>query len=184
MNDKKTELQDELDWLAFCYVADELDPDQRAAFNSRLAVDPAAQQAVADAVGLGQVAYRALQETPRGVVREQRSSYRSVHARVVFAASVALALLGVGWAWYSGQFSAQAPQVAIDSEFQSSEELALTWVYSTSEDEQDWPEYGPLAAEDYTNADWNYEQDDADSGWMAVALNEIENQDDPEEAPQ
>ena len=43
---------DDLDWLAFCYVVDELPPDKAAEFENRLASDHAAREAVAEAVEL------------------------------------------------------------------------------------------------------------------------------------
>jgi len=43
---------DDLDWLAFCYIADELSPDEREAFESQLANDQGAREAVARAVDL------------------------------------------------------------------------------------------------------------------------------------
>ena len=46
--------QDELDWLAFCYVSGELQGDERSAFESRLADDQSAREALALAVELMQ----------------------------------------------------------------------------------------------------------------------------------
>lgn len=43
---------DDLGWLAFCYVAGELDPAAEAAFEARLDHDQEAREAVADAVAL------------------------------------------------------------------------------------------------------------------------------------
>jgi hypothetical protein len=47
---------DELDWLAFCFVAGEMDDRQRAEFEHRLADDQGAREAVARAVELCQAA--------------------------------------------------------------------------------------------------------------------------------
>lgn len=44
--------QDDLDWLAFCYIADELSPADEEAFERRLADDQRAREAVARAVDL------------------------------------------------------------------------------------------------------------------------------------
>ncbi len=43
---------DDLDWLAFCYIAGELPPNDAEAFETRLADDQAAREAVARAVEL------------------------------------------------------------------------------------------------------------------------------------
>ena len=45
--------QDELLWSAFRYVSGEMDADEQAAFESKLADDQSAREAVADAVALG-----------------------------------------------------------------------------------------------------------------------------------
>jgi len=54
---------DRLQWLAFCYVADELTTSQRAEFESRLATDLQAQEALASAVELGGEIYRSYKST-------------------------------------------------------------------------------------------------------------------------
>ena len=46
------EKPDDIDWLAFCYIADELPLDEAAAFENRLADDQTAREAVARAVDL------------------------------------------------------------------------------------------------------------------------------------
>ena len=53
---------DDLQWLAFCYVADELDHDQRSAFESRLEIDQTARDAVASAVRHSQTIHAAIVE--------------------------------------------------------------------------------------------------------------------------
>ena len=55
---------DELAWQAFQYVAGELQSDELAAFEARLADDQAAREAVAEAVELGEAASLALQPQP------------------------------------------------------------------------------------------------------------------------
>lgn len=51
MKTERTELQ----WLAFQYIAGELGPDESATFESRMANDPAACEAVAEAVELAEL---------------------------------------------------------------------------------------------------------------------------------
>jgi hypothetical protein len=49
-----TEQSNDVEWLAFCYVANEMPVDQRDRFEERLANDQAAREAVATAVDLTQ----------------------------------------------------------------------------------------------------------------------------------
>jgi hypothetical protein len=54
----------DLDWVAFCYVADELNQDDRATFEARLEHDLSACEAVARAVQLAESATMAMATTP------------------------------------------------------------------------------------------------------------------------
>ena len=54
---------DRLDWLAFCYVADELTETQRVDFETQLSSDIEAQEALANAVALGRSVFQAQQLT-------------------------------------------------------------------------------------------------------------------------
>ena len=53
----------DLHWLAFCYIADELAPSERTVFEARLENDELAQQAVVEAVQQAQVLYSTLNST-------------------------------------------------------------------------------------------------------------------------
>ena len=50
---------DRLDWLAFCYVADELTETQRVEFETKLSNDIHAQEALANAVAMGRWVFEA-----------------------------------------------------------------------------------------------------------------------------
>ena len=54
MTTTKPTCPDELDWLAFCYAAGELSPQESAQFESRLAADQSARESLARAVELTQ----------------------------------------------------------------------------------------------------------------------------------
>jgi hypothetical protein len=61
MNQLRNRFNDELEWLAFCYVNDELRADEQAQFESRLLEDQTAREAVEVAVGQGRLLLAALQ---------------------------------------------------------------------------------------------------------------------------
>ena len=61
---ERTDDADDLSWLAFCYAAGELDADAEAAFERRLDADPAACEALAEAVRLGEAVARAAAPAP------------------------------------------------------------------------------------------------------------------------
>src|SRR5581483_4686106 len=54
----------DLDWLAFCYAAGELDPREAEAFEARLADDQVVREALARAVELTQVVAAAETQSP------------------------------------------------------------------------------------------------------------------------
>ncbi len=129
--------ENELDWLAFCYVADELDAETRTKFEQRLGVDPAACEAVAGAIEMSQLIFQAAEtdiEKNTVTVRPEsrRSSTHSVRVRLlnprlVFAASILLTLLAVGWAM---KINLSSNQIA-----GSPDDLAVTWVDSLTDDD-------------------------------------------------
>lgn len=94
MNKEPTE--NSLDWLAFCYVADELSDDERAAFEMRLATDQAAREAVAAAVELSLATQLVLAEAEPPVVTKPESpdeTYRRGWWSVALACGGLLALV-------------------------------------------------------------------------------------------
>jgi len=129
----------ELDWLAFCYVADELSLDEAAAFENRLADDQTAREAVARAVHLT-CAVAALGDedrdraAPVSVARGARRR-RSVFARLLCTAIAAAACLAAVLAYRHDrgvqrvaslrQSTPSAQQ--IESSEGSPEQLAVIW---------------------------------------------------------
>ena len=55
----RSDFDTELEWTAFCYVADELQDKERVAFEQRLGSDELAQQAVVSAVALSELIFAA-----------------------------------------------------------------------------------------------------------------------------
>ncbi len=94
--------QDRLQWLAFCYVADELTADQVADFEGRLATDLKAQEALTSAVELSSGVYGHFQleaESPDGPKRLHRAGSRnnsanrsSILSRVLLLAAAVLVM--------------------------------------------------------------------------------------------
>jgi len=99
---------DRLQWLAFCYVADELTASQRTDFESRLSTDLKAQEALASAVKLSRGIYASYQrptepttDAPlleRGGSRNTSTDRSSSLPRVLLlaAAILVMALIGYG----------------------------------------------------------------------------------------
>jgi hypothetical protein len=81
---------DDLHWLAFRYVSDEMSPDESGAFEQRLEVDQAAREAVAGAVEMGQ-AVVACRTDAVPILRVRR---RWVHWAAGMAACLAVAIVG------------------------------------------------------------------------------------------
>jgi len=129
MNER--ECQNELDWLAFCYAADELSPAEAEQFEARLADDQAAREALARAVELTHAVATAEAQSGNFVTLAARSSTnwntRLSWMAIGGLASLLLALLWsgvVGPTWTAAQrrFSAA-----------SQHELALAWNMTRTE---------------------------------------------------
>jgi hypothetical protein len=96
MTPKPQAPDDELAWLAFQYVAGDLDPDESAAFERRLDREQSAREAVAEAVALvaGVVhAAPALRSTPRLRSRVRRAVVVALASAACLALAVALGLV-------------------------------------------------------------------------------------------
>jgi hypothetical protein len=94
----KYDKSDELDWLAFCYIAGEMSRDETAAFEQRLADEQEAREAVARAVELTRAiaAAKAARPTvPASVSAVPRRRYRAVRRWFWAAVATAASLAGV-----------------------------------------------------------------------------------------
>jgi hypothetical protein len=165
---------DDLDWMAFCYIADELDGAQRAQFEARLENDELAQQAVVDAVGQAQVLYSSLNSTSFNDGREpvalaarpidaQQGSFK--RSRALFATAAALLMLFAGWAWFSNANTSD-PETLVASE---SDRLAAAWIdtLAVMSDE----ELDDFIEEETPTTDLIEEESD---NWMLLALTDLE----------
>jgi anti-sigma factor RsiW len=90
---------DELDWLAYCYLSDELHGDERSTFENRLADDQAAREALARSVELMQAiavaeAHEGQRPVPAAVIRRTTTWPRRL-AWMSLGASAALVIVAV-----------------------------------------------------------------------------------------
>lgn len=169
--------QDDVAWMAFCYISDELPDDVRIEFEERLAHDQAAREAVSDAVQQAQVLYSTLNSTSFNGGREpvalpaRRSAKHAKilrRTRILVASAAALLLIVTGWAWLGSSGSTDG---LAENE---SERLASAWVATLvvmSDDELDdfIDEELPVGDSVAGNSG------DEDSGdWMLVALAEMD----------
>ncbi|MDY0166250.1 MAG: hypothetical protein RBS80_06875 [Thermoguttaceae bacterium] len=129
---------EDLDWLAFCYIAGELPEAEADAFETRMADDQEAREAVARAVGL---ALMLAGTDPKGqhsrTVSQAASARRHarIPRRVAWVAVAAAACLAGVWAYQSFQGPADQAgppeQLADDGEAtisdSPSQQLALLW---------------------------------------------------------
>lgn len=161
----------DLQWMAFCYVADELTEDEKSNFENRLQDDPAAQQAVVDAMQQAQAIYAAI-DLSRDVPQPERVALLDSPAsfptrgipQVLFAAAAGLMLLVAGWAWYANQGTPATAGTHNESEL-----LADAWVYThVAMSENEW------------NDEFDDEPpvlevaDEASEDWMFVALTNMD----------
>jgi len=93
----KQQCPNELDWVAFCYAAGELDPAEAEQFESRLADDQTAREALARAVELTQAV--AVAESETRIVTAARHVKTDWSTRLSWMAigGLAAGLLGLLW---------------------------------------------------------------------------------------
>lgn len=129
---------EDLDWLAFCYIAGELPAAEADAFETRMADDQEAREAVARAVGLAFMLAKAGPKARHSqTVSQPASAWRHARMawRVAWAAVAAAACLAGVWAYQSFRGPAGQPgpaeHLAQDDEVPISErptqQLALLW---------------------------------------------------------
>jgi anti-sigma factor RsiW len=105
-------VNDELDFLAFRYISDELSDDERAAFELRLVEDQAAREAVARSVELSQAMLAAIESLePKSAdlqlagLAPREASFPSWYTRIAWmTAGAAACLVGlIGYQFYLKQ---------------------------------------------------------------------------------
>lgn len=124
---KPNDFQSDLDWTAFCYAASELSESETAAFESLLAEDQAAREALARAVELSQAVASAETMQPV-VITRSRSFIWSRRLTWMAVGSAASLLVAVLW---SGSGVGSRLQTRFSGQPESStatHELAAAWV--------------------------------------------------------
>jgi hypothetical protein len=117
MPQSSDDTSEELSWLAFRYVHDELSPDEREAFDVRLADDLAACEAVAAAVALSDRVRGAMSSTAANNLHLARShapqSRRRASKQLTASLAIAAALLVAFGVWKLVENQQHGVQVAV-----------------------------------------------------------------------
>jgi len=125
-------IPDDLHWLAFLYSADELSAEEAERFETRLAEEQVAREALAQAVELGAAAALACEGieivSPAKAPANRTDRLRWLSRIAVSLAAGLLIALGIGW-W--GELDHSAVDSGDDSAAAAQQgELALVWVAS------------------------------------------------------
>ncbi len=169
LSDGNSEFDDELDWLAFRYLYDELDDPQRARFEKLMAQHQAARDALVRAVGLSEIITAAplanAGDVTGNLVRESDRNWLVGIPHLVFAASIVLAVLTISWIW---DFNPKYQNVPVRVVLNGEGRLADSWIGSlpaadeeTTEDPVDENDLDPDIIDDDT------------ASWMIAALAEL-----------
>lgn len=166
----------ELDWLAFRYVSDEMPDAEREEFEKRLETDADAQNALVDVMQSTQLIYAALdsQKTKVGLADRSKANSKSALQRysAVLAAAAAILLIVGGWAIYSGNQNAAG--VAVNT--QDSTDLAIAWADTLTARELVMleAELDELAEEGEYEDFVSFDSLEESEGWMYTALVDME----------
>lgn len=170
----------DLDWLAFRYIADEMTDDERAAFEARLEQDQPAREAVAGSVELSQTLAAAehLLESPVVASADRRAVWWRRVAWATIAGSVAVCItlaVVLPSAWEPTATTSRSGETndSLDVESAASKNLATAWV-ATLKLEEDWrDEHRDTGLPSIAAAELlavSEETPSGDSDWMATAL--------------
>jgi hypothetical protein len=126
-----SDAHNELQWLAFRYVAGELSGDEAAQFEDRLDQDQQAREAVAAAVELTEAVVASGADRPR--VLPMRRRFRATAMWTFASAAAAACIAVVVWHGDSGRPASTARE--------SAQDVALTWsgLHQTGEDAANLP---------------------------------------------
>jgi hypothetical protein len=161
----------DLEWIAFCYIADELTEAEKTEFEIRLENDDLAQQAVVTAMEQSQTIYAALGQnvkTRQPVMVESAApdSARNPIPGLLIATAAALVLMVAGWAWFANQEFSGTVATTPNND---SEQLADAWVYTlVALNDNEWDEI----VDDEPELQDSDEESTED--WMFVALTDME----------
>lgn len=157
----------DLEWLAFCYAAGELQDAELDQFEQLLATDERACMAVAQAVMLAQAVVQVAHSVTIAPPAPARSTRRSAIAAACCAACVALA---AGWL----SFTTPAPKQSVET----ASTVAALWVQGADDDQSS--DTILLASHEQVDL----EDEDAVPGWLLAAVTEQHNAEDGEEMMQ
>lgn len=150
----------DLDWLAFQYVAGELQGPELEVFEQLLATDDRACAAVAQAVQLGQAVIRCEQQDNHVVTDRRPAPYRLRlwrSALTVAGSALSVAVL-VSW------LNLQSPP----RELASGRDTALAALWVQNADDEIAQEAGPAVSIDANE----FEDEDAVPAWLLAAVTE------------
>ena len=169
----------ELDWLAFRYVSDEMPDAQREEFEKRLETDTEVQLALVDVVRSTQLIFAALDSQEAEVGLPDRAIGTRGGAKAnsqpalqrygsLLAAAAAILLMVAGWAVYSQNGSGMANNASSD--------LAVAWADTLTARELVMmeAELDELADEAEFEDFVSYGSLEESDGWMYMALVEME----------
>ena len=181
------EEQEQLDWLAFQYVADELNQSERAAFELRLAEDSDASEAVVAAMKLAQQIDHSLKvasehtgstspmaNSADSIQPERPATLHSTRFSTQLAIAASVAALLFGW------WAINPPDTKTLDNYSS---VAIAWAsdFETADSENDsWSDSpADLAAPDGITSSIDLMDDEllleSDDDWLLVALADSEN---------
>jgi len=190
---------DDLSWLAFCYIADELNETQRAAFELRLEHDELAQNSLVDAMLESNLVFATLESTssnflqnqdmiaiaPQAPFTHRTDEVRGDSGRTKFgtrlglflALPVAILIMVGSWSLlsnHSNDDSAVAESTIEDSANDESDRLASAWV-----DTMELMNEAEL--DELIDEESQGDLTDESSDWMFVALTDLESSTDDNE---
>lgn len=176
------ELTNDLDWLAFCYIADELNEEQRDAFEMRLADDQQARDSVVQAMERSQLLLVALADVnaPTATIQLERRNSHQISSRLAsrllaFASALLLMTTGMIWLANSDHMNSYHPPLAQQhSASFDAENLAFAWADSLNE-------ISDVDFESPADEDSGFANPVADRAedWMIFALEDLKDAEDP-----
>ncbi len=179
--------ENDLDWLAFRYISDELPEEERDLFEQSLAENQAAREAVANAMQQSQLMYAVFDTQSSDVadavsVGEKSSPGSNSHrhisrrslSRTLLNLAAAMLLMVGGLVWYSQvshDSGAYGPVGRAVPELGNDEVEASAWVTTLGQSaSQGTSSEFALLDEELLYTDAVYEPSESDNDWMLVAL--------------
>jgi len=177
-----SEIQDQLNWLAFRFVANELDATEASEFESLLVTDQAAREAVARAVEETTQIRQALAGAAVVAAASQRSNWRRKTNRVTIVAvgSCLTLLLAVCLVRSPLSITGGVAYQVDESDFSNSPaQLAYAWAEARGGATELQPATNPVLADSLdvvliAAVDSDFEQSLVTPSWMLAALEKMD----------